>query len=76
MTYFEMNFPRLMCFDTTKLFSYPKLNGYGDNDATNNVVFLRFRVLYLFNTVRYLHTAQVRPLSDTQAKPCRGECAL
>ena len=33
------------------------------------LAFLRFHALYLFNVVWYLHTAQVRPGCDSQAKP-------
>jgi len=40
-----------------------------------NVVFLLVCVLYLFNVMCCLHTEQVRPWADSQAKPYRGEFA-
>jgi hypothetical protein len=31
-------------------------------------------VPYLFNIMRYAHTAQVQPWADSQANPYGGEC--
>jgi len=51
--------------------AYQQLSGYG-----YNVVFQRLHVMYLSNTVCYLYTAQVSPLSGRQAESYGSESAL
>jgi hypothetical protein len=66
-----------MYIDITKhAHVYPKSKDCGDNDARKKVVLSRFHVLYLFNTMRYPHTAHVRSWADNKAKPIRAEASV
>ena len=41
-----------------------------------NVVFLLFHILYLFNMIHYLYTAQANPWNESQDKPFRDKFAM